>query len=544
MILSEANLIYKGIRPLKKLGAFALSNPLAGLSMPARVPEKLDVVPPDPWAGNAELGRDMIAGTFRFAGQTIERSQLSWAPQNAKPEWTSELHGFQWLRDLRSVGGDRARRMAREMVGNWLAQHEKACPIAWRADVVGARIASWISFHDFFCASADETFRKNYFTSLVKQSRYLSKQLPGGLKGVPLMQALKGLAYSGLALDDGEERLLQAFKMIMQQVQEQILPDGGHITRCPQSTFAFLQCLVDLRTALSAARIEMPEEIQHAIDRIVPAVKFFRHGDGALCHFNGSQEDNANIIDATLMHSGARGRAMKTLMHTGYQKIQMGRSSLIMDVEMPVIAKYSDRSHAGLLSFEYSFGKDRVFVNCGTSEVKGKWRDLLRGTAAHSTVTVDHRHSCQFSDDGIISSYPDVRSKVQETDAIVMIDASHTGYVPRNGITHRRCVKIQDNGDTLIGEDQLFGKSGVSYAARFHLHPGMNAMLDETGAIRLMSQSGHIWFFTAPEGVNLAIEDSVYAGEGEVPCKTQQIVINGATSTSPTTIAWKMVRVK
>ncbi|MBI1214721.1 MAG: hypothetical protein GC185_02755, partial [Alphaproteobacteria bacterium] len=455
MFLTDAGLIYRGIRPLQKLGEIALGSPLAGLTMPQRIPENLIVVPPDPWSGDAQRGRDMIAGVFRFAGQTLAKEGLSWKPEDAKPEWVAELHGFEWLRDLRSAGGDRARRMARDMVANWLFRFRKpgdttADDTAWRADVTGARISAWISFHDFFCASADDDFRRDYFASLVRQSRYLGKALQGagagGLCGIDLMRALKGLAYSGIALEEGHERLEQAFAVILREMREQILPDGGHISRSPQATFEFMRILVDLRTALSAARLEMPEELQHAIDRVAPAVKFFRHADGALCHFNGGQEGNAHICEATLMQSGARGRAMKSLPHCGYEKIQLGRSSLVMDVGLPLVSRYADRAQAGLLSFEYAFGKDRVIVNCGTSAVKGKWRELLRSTAAHSTMVVDHRNACQFDDAGLLSSRPEIEHRRHEDHDIAMIEASHTGYTPRYGLTHRRCIRLHEAG--------------------------------------------------------------------------------------------------
>lgn len=545
MFLTDAGLIYKGIRPLQRLTTtLALSNPLANLSMPQRMPESLRCVPPDPWAGDPQRGRDMIAGAFRFAGQTIERESLSWVPEAARPEWVAELHSFEWLRDLRSVGGDRARRMAREMVSSWLDRYQKPCPVAWKPDVTGMRLSAWISFHDFFCASADDDFRKAYFASIVRQARYLAKALPGNFTGIPLMRALKGLAYSGIALEDGEERLEQAFKIILQQIREQILPDGGHISRMPQATFDFLQCLVDLRTALTAARLEMPEELQHGIDRLAPAVKFFRHGDGALCLFNGGQEGNPNICDATLMHSGARGKAMKAMPHSGYEKIQLGRSSLIMDAGLPIVSKYSDRSHAGLLSFEYGFGKERVIVNCGTTAVKGKWRDLLRSTAAHSTVILDSRNSCGFDDNGILASQPEVRSKRHEDAEIAMIEASHSGYMPRFGLSHLRRVRLTDGGETLQGEDQLLGKCGVPFSIRFHLHPSIQASVIHNGSeILLRARSGMGWRFKASDLI-LSIEDSIYAGEGESPRRTSQIVVNGVTASASTTIGWELKREK
>lgn len=540
MFLTEG-LSFKGIRPLQKL---AIGNPLSGLTLPQRVPDKLLVIPPDPWCGDAQKGRDIVSGVFRFAGQTIEKDNLSWEPANARPEWVAELHGFEWLRDLRSAGGDRARRMAREMAANWVSRYQKPHDVAWRPDITGVRIAAWINFHDFFCGSAGDEFRKDYFASLLRQAKHLSKALPGNLYGIPLMRALKGLAYSGLCLEDGDARLEQAFKGIFVQIKEQILADGGHVSRSPQATFEFLQILVDLRTALTAAKVELPEQLQHAIDRIAPAVKFFRHGDGALCHFNGAQEGTAGICDATLMHSGARGKAMKSLTHCGYEKLSLGRASLIMDVGQTLQSRYAERAHAGLLGFEYSFGKDRVFVNCGTSEVSGKWREMLRSTAAHTTISLGNRNSLQLGEGGAQMSRPEIRHKLQEDGDISMIESSHNGYVPRFGIIHRRCLRLADNGDLLKGEEQLIGKSGVDYAVRFHLHPNIQASLIADGnEILLRARSGTGWRFKGTGGT-LGLEESIYAGAGETPRRTQQIVLGGITEGGPMAIEWELRREK
>src|SRR5690606_4696319 len=205
-------------------------------------------------------------------------------------------------------------------------------------------------------------------------------------------------AWTGIALEDGDDRLEQAFRLLVKEIHGQILPDGSHISRVPQAAFEFLQCLVDLRAALISARLELPDAIQHAIDRITPAVKFFRLPDGALAHFNGGQEGNAHLVEKTLMHSGASGRAMKSLPHGGYERLQMGRSCLVMDTGLPLKAQLADRAHAGLLSFEYAYGRDRVIVNCGSAAAPGRWRELLRSTAAHSTLVVDNRNSCQIDD--------------------------------------------------------------------------------------------------------------------------------------------------
>jgi len=546
MQLTESRpVFFSGIRPLQRLGnkARALAESLPGMLMAPHAPHSLQAVPPDPWPGDAQHGRDMIAGLFRFAGQTIAKDDLSWEPETASPEWIAELHGFEWLRNLRSVGGERARRMAREMVSTWIANYPKYHETAWREDIIGLRLKSWISFHDFFCASADDRFRKDYFSSLILQTRHLAGILPGTLSGIPLVQAFKGLAYTGLTLEGGEKRLKQAFHGILGQIQEQILPDGGHISRSPQAAFEFLQCLVDLRAALISAKLEMPSVLQDATDRIAPAVKFFRHGDGALAQFNGGQECNAHLCETILMHSGARGKAPQSLTHSGYERIVQGRSSLLMDTGLPLVSEYSARAHSGLLSFEYGFGRERIIVNCGTSGVQGKWRQVLRSTLAHSTLIADNRNSCQFDADGLLSSRPSVRARREENDGIALIDATHNGYVPRFGLIHRRCLRLQDQGDLLCGEDQLAGKSGVPFAVRFHLHPDIQASLSENGEeVLLCSRSGIGWSFKSADA-RMSLEDSVYVSTCSRHRPSLQIVLTGQTAGSMTTVNWEMRRV-
>lgn len=547
--LADIGLIYKGIRPLQKLGAQArdlaetLNTPLR--RMREETPTRLLVVPPDPWSGDAQRGRDMLAGVFRFAGQVIARDSLSWEPLGAKPEWLYDLHSFEFLRDLRSVGGDRARRMSREMVASWLNHYVKMSGPTARPDIIGQRLSSWISFHDFFCASADDHFRESYFASLLRQAKYLQRVLPGHLTGIPLMRALKGLAYSGITLEGGEDRLETAFRLILREIREQVLPDGCHISRSPQATFEFLQILVDLRTAITAARLDLPAQLQHAIDRIAPALKFFRHGCGALAQFNGAQEGNANICDATLMHSGARGRAMKSLPRGGFEKIYQGRAQAIIDVGLPAQnARYNERAHAGLLSFEYSYGKDLVFVNCGSSPYGGTWRDMLRTTAAHTALVVDCRNILHIDEKGNLAEKPDVTCRKSEDARVAMIEAAHTGYRARLGLTHRRQLRLQDNGDTLAGEDILEGRSGVPYTLRFHLHPNIQASLVQDGEeVLLRARSGTGWRFRA-EGATLALEDSIHMAAGEQPRRSVQIVISGITDGECMTQCWELKREK
>lgn len=112
------------------------------------------------------------------------------------------MHGFEWLRDLRALGGEEARQQARWLTESWIYYHQKWSPHAWRADMCGSRIAMWISYFEFFVEVAGP---EDLFDSLSKQARHLSRVLQRDVAGVPMLRAIKGLLYAGLACE-GRER--------------------------------------------------------------------------------------------------------------------------------------------------------------------------------------------------------------------------------------------------------------------------------------------------------------------------------------------------
>ena len=221
----------------RALKGFRLASPLRGAA-----PSALTLVPPNPWPGDATRGRTMLTNVIALAGQTIMVTGSPWDAEAHEP-WQAAMHSFEWLRDLRAVGGDAARRHARLFTSQWLDRKVRRGDLAWRADIMGARIANWIAFHDFFCASAEDTFRARLFASLSHQARGLARALPGDLSGAPLLLAIKGLLASGVCLEAGEARFAQAEKLLLRELPRQILPDGCHAERSPMVHAAILSTL-------------------------------------------------------------------------------------------------------------------------------------------------------------------------------------------------------------------------------------------------------------------------------------------------------------
>ncbi len=512
------------------------------------VPEKLVLSPVDVWKGSSEKARWLIhGGIFMLEGDQLELHNANWHPDGVDDAWIKYIHGFEWLRDLRTLGGDKGRMAARAMLENWVCQHPHFEQTSWRADIMGSRISHWLSSFTFFGESATAEFQEQFYISLARQVRHLSKIVPGNLAGIPLLQAIKGLAYAGLAMEGREQLLEQALNLLHKEIGRQILSDGGHVSRSPQQLLEAVVILIDIRTALRQGGYPCPEKIQHALDRAVPALRFFRHADRSFALFNGSQEGHEELMKQVLVQASSRAKTLNSLPHTGYERLAVGRGLIIMDTGKAPKWPHDNTSHAAPLAFEMSYGRERIIVNCGSHPTNPEWQDMLRFTAAHSTAVIDDRNAYEIHKDGSLSRKAKKVSMDREDkiDAC-LVDASHDGYISVNGMTHRRRLYYADQGNDLRGEDTITCTTGLnkthSIVVRFHLHPKVNVSLvkeDQEAILTLPGGTG--WRFTA-SGAPLELEDSIYLGEGIRPRKTKQLVIMAEMDTDTLQIKWALQR--
>ncbi len=528
--------------------ALACSKMVDHWKLAGTIPEKLIICPVDVWKGSAEKARWLInGGIFMIEGDKLELHNANWNPVGVDDTWIKYIHGFEWIRDLKTLGGDKGRMAARAMLDNWMSQHPHPDDINWRPDIVGLRLSNWLSSFTFFGESATQEFQEKFYISLARQVRHLSKTIHGVDAGVPCLQALRGLAYAGLALEGREQLLEQSLTMLHKEIGRQILSDGGHVSRSPQDLIEAVMILLDIRNALRQGGYPCPEKIIHALDRAVPALRFFRHGDRNFALFNGCQEGHEELMRQISLLSGSRAKTLNSLPHTGYERMNVGRGLIIMDTGKSPKWPHDTGAHAAPLAFEMSYGRERIIVNCGTHPTNGEWQDMLRFTAAHSTLVIDDRNACEIHKDGSLSRKPKKVSLNREDKiGAILVDATHDGYMAVNGITHRRRLYYADMGNDLRGEDTLTCTTGLTkthkISARFHLHPRVNASLVKEGEeVILALPGGTGWRFTA-SGAPLTIEDSIYLGDGIRPRKSKQIVISTDMAVDSIQIKWAIQR--
>ncbi len=534
--------------------ACALIRPFAGLALGpgsrAAQAGSLPMTPPqDPWPGDAEKGADLLQGRFSLAGRTLVDPHPLWAPRGAGEAWRRELQTFAWLRDLRSVGGDQARRAARELTLAWIGNRQAQQGLARDPVVIGQRLSNWLGFYEFFVASAEIDVRTLVLESLERQARILNRLLPAGLAGADLVAALKGLIYAGCSLPGQSAWRNRAVQLIETELPHQVLADGGHIERSPDRHLAVLRDLLDLRAVLQAAEIEPPPALVDAITVMAPVLRLWRHGDGGLALFNGSSEGEPLQIDMVLQRCPGPKRPHTAAPECGFHRLQAGRSLLIVDAGAPPPAGLDLVSHAGTGAFEFSVGRERVIVNCGSQTAMTEWIEPQKATAAHSALVVENTNSSEVLAAGGLGRRPDeVTCRREEVDGHVLLELAHDGYRSSFGLVHRRRLYLSPQGDDLRGEDCLEGDglsgAGKAFQIRFHLHPDVRASLAQAGdSLFLRTPKGSGWRLRAA-GAELGLEPSVYLGQSGAFRRGEQVVLSGRTEGASTTVKWALQREK
>ncbi len=562
------------------------ATPLHAATLGGAAPGTLERIPVDPWPGEAARGRAIIAGSFAFAGRSLRTQppgegagpgNALWAAPSMGLDWLAALHGFAWLRDLRVAGGEPAREAARKLTADWIARFGRWHRLPWRPDVLAARIAAWIAGADLILHGAEPAFRAAFLATLARQGRHLLRSGPGGLEGGRRLTVLKGQVFAACVLFGGGRRLARALARLEAELGRQVLADGGHVERSPAQQFAVLRDLVDIRAMLQAGDHAVPHALQRAIDRMAPMLRFFRHGDGGLALFNDSGEGEAWLVDMVLTRAEAPGKPLASAPHSGFERIAVNRTLVIADTGAPPPPGARDHTFAGTLSFEMSVGKERLVVNCGGGPGLGtSWRQGLRASAAHSTLTLADTNSTEILEapgrGSEIGKHPRrVACARTEAEGATWLEATHDGYVRGFGLVHRRRLWIAAGGEEVRGEDGLFppGHEGDAprpaepeggggrlwpwrrgrprtFTVRFHLHPGVKASaLQEGGAVLLRMPSGAGWRFRA-EGANVALDESIYVGAGEIRRASQIVVSGGVTAAGPrpgATMRWAFRRV-
>lgn len=538
------------------------SGPVYRWRYAGRTPERVLVAPPDLRLADPQIALEIYYGRFPLSGHLVETGGRSpFQMEVADRRWNRSLHGFRWLRHMRAAGSDLAAANARALVSDWIAVHgNRISGVAWDPAVTARRIIAWLQHSSVVLQGAEYAFYRAFLRSLAVQIRYLRSMVREMDDGKHRLRARIALAYAALALPASPSAARIAARNLSQELEDQILPDGGHISRNPMVVMELLADLLPLRQTFANQAEAPPQALIGAVERMLPALRFFRHQDGGLARFNGMGVTIPDRIVSILRHDDTEGAPLLHAPYSGYERLSLGDVTVIADTGAPPPAAVSGAAHAGCLSFELSSGRQCFIVNCGVDTFGSEdFRPLARATAAHSTLTLNDTSSARFSYPPRVSRVigwplidgPNVlRCERTDREGIQGFIASHDGYAPRFGLYHERELALTAGGNRLEGRDRLFRAGGEpprdngrdQATLRFHIHPDVNVLRAEDGRLLLGAPGSDIWAFSA-DGFEPQVEESIFFAAIVGPRRSRQIVVSWNASQAPQ-VRWRLERVR
>jgi uncharacterized heparinase superfamily protein len=539
---------------------------MASISYPGTKAEQLLLAPQELRTADPSFATELYNGHFGLAGRLAEveiESPFEIAPPTEA--WARELYGFGWLRHLRAAGSELSREQAKALVNDFIKLTRSIHPLAWQPEIVGRRVISWLSNSVLVLDAGEPEAYEAFLKALSSQLRYLSASYRNAPDGVPRLVALMALIYAGLCIAEQQAVVDRYSRPFCKELERQILPDGGHISRNPDALVELLLDLLPLRQCFVARDRTPPKELTDAIDRIMPMLRFFRTGDGTLARFNGAGPTQTDALATVLAYDDVEGKPLRGATSSGYVRLACGPTVLICDIGPAPALSLSQAAHAGFLSFELSSGNCPIIVNCGTPPVDhDEWRPYARSTPAHSTLSFEDMSSAEFTVPGAngsaiafdspLTGPANAQGAFADQSDNVRIKGSHDGYRAGFGVSHARQFLVSPNGLLISSEDKLTAPAGLKspdgamvageFAIRFHLHPTVKAELAEDGASALLGlPNGETWRISsnAPE---TRIEESFFLADARGPQPASQVVLGGMMGEAfEIRIVWNIERV-
>lgn len=537
-------------------------SPLLSWAYDKRRVEYLLLVPQDLRTADPSLSIELDMGQFGLAGATVLLNGRSPfvvpAPNNG---WYTELHGFSWLRNLRAARTDRAQERAIEFTREWIENYSDQSGVIWEPEVAARRLISWLSHSNFILHKADRYWYEDMMYAIEQHIRFLSMSQKHATVGLPRLVSLIALVLAGLCVADYETFAKQNAKLLGNELDKQILPDGGHISRDNSVLVRILLDLLPLKQCFISRNLDAPQSLNDAIDRMMPMIHYMRLGDGLLSRFNGAGTTLPDTLSTAMAYDDVSSKPLKEAPYSKYYRLKKGNVILLMDGGAPPSLELTSRAHAGCLSFEMSSGTCPLIVNCGAAPpAYHTMANNARASVTHSTLTINNRSSGQFIHDkkvkssdmpSLLTGPENVRVEyVREKDQIKLV-GYQDGYLKRFGLIHHRMLSLSMDGYTLIGEDWIEapdGGKGIQqnlgwpYAVHFHIHPDVKTTRARDGkALTLILPDSQEWQFRANNSL-IYLEESTFYADFAGPCQSVQAVIRG-NCVGDTRISWKLAKV-
>ena len=125
------------------------NNPIYNFLLERKSSSEIIFIPENLWTGNPDEGKKIVDGFLSFNGEGVIFDKNVWKKNSASKSWNEELNAFEWIKNVRSLGTNKARVFLRDNIREWMKFQSRWDPLFWRNDILARRISNLMSNMSF-----------------------------------------------------------------------------------------------------------------------------------------------------------------------------------------------------------------------------------------------------------------------------------------------------------------------------------------------------------------------------------------------------------
>lgn len=398
--------------------------------------------------------------------------------------WNDITHGPLWIYNLNYMDGLYQKQISFEEGAEWIDCFIRDLPnnrIGLDPYPIALRGINWIKFICRYYDHISKERLNRWLNSLYSQYRLLEKKLEYHLLGNHLLEDACSLYIASLFFR--EERMYKRYsKLLLNQLDEQILKDGAHYEQSPMYHCILLDRLLDCYNFSSHnLRFEGQgscNQILREKSRLMLGhLSSIIYNDHSFPLLNDSAEGIAPLPDQLFEYAKRLSLDWNPipLKECGYRKMHFKAFEAIVDVGNIMASYQPGHSHADTFNYELRISGRPFIIDTGISTYnKTERRQYERGTMAHNTVSVNGKNSSEVWGGFRVGR----RAKVTILrDFYNDIEAYHNGF----GFMGKHIRRFRIDDDFFGIEDSFSGdKEAISV---IHLAPDVEIISCESSKI-------------------------------------------------------------
>ncbi len=477
---------------------------------------------------------------FNFLNHVVDYYNLiNWNDSDQSKLWLYNLHYFDYLQQSATE-----HQTCIEIINQWIKHNSPFNGNGWEPYPLSLRIVNWIKFLDR--VNLDKIISQPILRSLYLQARSLRNQLEFHLLGNHLFKNAVALLFVGYFFSgkEAQEWYEKGKAILTDQLNEQVLSDGGHFERSPMYHALILEDILDCLNLVQSNQhfknIEFEKLLNSKASLMLGFLEDIVHPDGTLPVFNDTAQGIASTPEQLFSYAQRLNLQWKNNTRKLIEKKEFGlfilknnRINCIIDAGKIGPDYLPGHAHCDTLSYELSINGNRIVVNAGVFQYAGEERNVFRATRSHNTAEIDNAEQHEIWSTFRVArrGYPRNVSVKHDNDEL-FFSGQHTGYQRLKGKPiHQRDVQISASEMKVV--DRVIGKGNHSAKSFIHFHPQVEIVEKSQNQLKL-KRDDSVFVLNIPETLDWALDTYEFSAEFGLKEKANLVTIttNGSNDFS------------